>query len=178
MISVFLGTSHDKWFQVTSSWLRTSHCRILSCISDLWYSCLLSCSAIETEQDATIQRYHLICTGSSFPHASNLATFFICTKCQRPFPHQTANHNIPFFFIWLCSTFSQCSSFFLYSCKQCSLTVNIRLGPLKNILLLQGVYCLLGPEEMQRPVFLHISTFHEFYLHFSWISHLLRDNNL
>lgn len=175
MIFVFLGTSCDKWFQVTSSWLHTSHCQILSCVSDLWYSYLLSCPAIETQQDATVQRYHLICTGSSFPHASNPATFFICTKCQCPFPHQTANHNIPFF-IWLCSTFSLCSSFFLYSCKQCSLTVNIRLGPSENFLLLQGIYFLLGPEEMQRPMFLHISIFHEFYLQFSWISHL-RDNN-
>lgn len=80
------------------------------------------------------------------------------------------------FFIWLCSTFALCSSFFLYSCKQCSLTVNIRQDPSERFLLLQGVYCLLGPQEMQRPMFLHSTTFHEFYFQFSWISHLLRDN--
>lgn len=107
----FLGTSCDKRFQVTSSWLRTSHCQILSCISDPWYSYLLSCPTTETGQDATIQRYHLICTGSSFPHASNLATFFICTKCQCPFPHQTANHSIPFFHLTLLNF---CSVFILF----------------------------------------------------------------
>ena len=136
----FWVISCDKWYQVISSWLHTSHSKMLSHISGSrwsvsWLVLLLRQSNMPCETreqlqglllcpEVTVQRWHLICTRSSFPHASSPAMCFICAKVQTTalFFHQTF-HKFLFMLILI-----------LYSVKQTSSAVNIAQGPSEVLL--------------------------------------------